>query len=132
MSDQEKENKEFKVTDRRHFHSDGSEKEEKELDSPSPHEVPEGFDPSSETKMPELTFANFILSLASSAQMQLGLTPNPFVGKIEKNLLQAKQTIDLLGLLAEKTKGNLQKEEDQLLQVILSDLRIRFVEEKTK
>ncbi|MBL7685591.1 MAG: DUF1844 domain-containing protein [Deltaproteobacteria bacterium] len=79
-----------------------------------------------------VSFAGFILSLAGSTQMHLGLSVNPFSQKIEKNLVEAKQMIDLLGLLQEKTKNNLSPEESQLLDVILSDLRMRYVEEKQK
>ena len=82
--------------------------------------------------LPEANFANFILSLAGSVQMCLGLAPNPFTGKAEKDLAQAKHSLDLMGMIQEKTKNNLTKEEDQLLQVILSDLRLRYVEETKK
>ena len=60
--------------------------------------------------------------------MQLGLIPDPLTNEQKKNLPQAKQTIDLLTILKDKTKGNLDKEEETLLNDALYDLRIKFVE----
>ncbi|OGQ04978.1 MAG: hypothetical protein A2W61_01435 [Deltaproteobacteria bacterium RIFCSPLOWO2_01_44_7] len=92
---------------------------------------PEAGDPRpKEPKLPPVDFTTFILSLASSVQVHLGLIANPATGKPEKNLELAKQTIDLLGLMEEKTKGNLTSDEGQILQHILHDLRIQFVEAK--
>ena len=79
-------------------------------------------------ELPPVDFIGFILSLASSVQVHLGLVANPTTQKIEKNLDLAKQTIDLLGLLEEKTKGNLTNEEGLLLSHLLTDLRLQFVE----
>ncbi|MFZ5570190.1 MAG: DUF1844 domain-containing protein [Thermodesulfobacteriota bacterium] len=77
--------------------------------------------------MPEITFATFVFSLNSSALVNLGLVEEPTTGKKEKNLLLARQTIDILGMLEKKTKGNLSNEEEQLLKNILHDLRIMYV-----
>ncbi len=139
MSESQKSSPEFKVADHRRFNPDGSEKEAADggqSSSSSQDPSPSTDTPSSKKEsepikdLPAVTFPDFLLSLASSAQMALGLAPNPFTQTVEKNLPYAKQTIDLLGLIAEKTKGNLSKEEDQLLQVILADLRMRYLEEK--
>ncbi|OGP10484.1 MAG: hypothetical protein A2048_01520 [Deltaproteobacteria bacterium GWA2_45_12] len=70
----------------------------------------------------------FVISLASSVQMALGLIANPVTNTTSVNLASAKQTIDILGMLQEKTKGNLSKEEDHLLQQILFELRMQYVE----
>jgi len=79
--------------------------------------------------LPHLDFATFILSLSHSALMHLGEAPHPEGGDAARvNLPLAKQTIDLLGLLEEKTKGNLTGEEERLITQILFDLRMRFVE----
>ncbi len=77
--------------------------------------------------MPEITFATFIFSLNSSALVNLGLVEDPGTGKKTKDLLLAKQTIDILGMLEKKTKGNLANDEEQLLKNILHDLRIMYV-----
>ena len=76
---------------------------------------------------PPITFPTFLISLASSAVFHLGEAPNPETGKVERNLALAKQTIDLLSILQEKTRGNLSKEEEQLLQSLVYDLRLRYV-----
>ncbi|MBK8218479.1 MAG: DUF1844 domain-containing protein [Myxococcales bacterium] len=60
--------------------------------------------------------------------MHLGEAPHPEDGRIEKNLPLAKQNIDLLGLLEEKTKGNLTGDEERLLSQVLFDVRMRYVE----
>ena len=78
--------------------------------------------------LPPVDFTTFIFSLASSVQIHLGLVADPTGGKMEKNLMLAKQTIDLLGLLEEKTKGNLTGEEEKMLQAILHNLRLQFLE----
>jgi hypothetical protein len=78
--------------------------------------------------LPHIDFATFVLSLSHSALMHLGEAPNPETGKVEKNLAMARQSIDLIGMLEEKTKGNLTGEEERLIGQILYDLRMRFVE----
>ncbi len=78
--------------------------------------------------LPHIDFATFILSLSHSALMHLGEAPHPETGKVEKNLPLARQTIDLIGMLEERTKGNLTGEEERLIGQILYDLRMRFVE----
>ncbi len=81
-----------------------------------------------EKELPVLDFATFVLSLSHSALMHLGEAPHPESEKVERNLPLAKQTIDLIGMIEEKTKGNLSGEEERLLGQILSDLRMRYVE----
>lgn len=75
-----------------------------------------------------IDFYTFILSLGSSAFVHLGDAPHPESGKVEPNLLLAKQTIDILGMLEAKTRGNLTAEEHKLLGNLLLDLRLRYVE----
>jgi hypothetical protein len=75
-----------------------------------------------------IDFSTFVVSLASSALVHLGDAPSPETGKLEKQLPQGKQVIDLLGLLQEKTRGNLTENEARLLQALLLDLRLRYVE----
>ena len=75
-----------------------------------------------------ITFSTFLLGLASSALIHLGVAPNPETGKAERDLVLARQSLDLLGMLQEKTRGNLTAEEKQLFDNLLADLRLRFVE----
>lgn len=77
---------------------------------------------------PTITFVGFITSLAHSALIGLGEEADPFTGESRPNLAAAKQTIDLLALLADKTQGNLSADEDGLFQAILTDLRLRYVD----
>jgi len=79
------------------------------------------------TPIPELTFSAFVYSLSTSVLVHLGEIPEPVTDKMEKNLPLAKQTIDILGILQEKTKGNLTPDEENLLNGFLYDLRMRYV-----
>jgi hypothetical protein len=81
-----------------------------------------------EEALPKLDFATFVLSLSHSVLMHLGEAPLPEGEIAQRNLPLARQTIDLLGLLEEKTKGNLTGDEERLLSQVLYDLRMRFVE----
>ena len=76
----------------------------------------------------DVDFTTFILSLSHSALMHLGEAPNPETGGVAQNLPLARQTIDLIAMLEEKTKGNLSGEEERMLGHILYDLRMRYVE----
>jgi hypothetical protein len=78
--------------------------------------------------LPSIDFATFILSLSHSALMHLGEVPDPDTNETRVDLSIAKQNIDILGLLDEKTKGNLTGDEERLLSQVLFDLRMRFVE----
>jgi hypothetical protein len=88
----------------------------------------EAYQQASQThcEIPPIDFTTFVLSLSTQALMQLGEVKDPD-GQVAQDLMMARQTIDLLGLLESKTKGNLTGEEEQLLQQILYDLRMRFV-----
>lgn len=84
-------------------------------------------DESDET-LPRVDFSTFILSLSHSALMHLGEAPDPESGQLGKNLPLARQTIDLIAMLEEKTKGNLTGDEERLIGQILFDLQIRLSE----
>lgn len=79
-------------------------------------------------ELPQITFSMFLMSLSTSALVHLGEEPNPETQKTEVDLALAKQNIDILGLLEDKTKGNLTGEEERLLAQALFDLRMRYVE----
>ncbi len=79
-----------------------------------------------------LSFAAFVLSLASTAAIHFGDLPDPTSGgKAEPNLAGAAQMIEILALLDQKTRGNLTAEERQVLEQVLYELRLRFVEAST-
>lgn len=85
--------------------------------------LPEVGDP-----MPPLDFTTFVLSLSTSALMHLGLAEGPDGVPHEPSLPLARQTIDLVALLQEKTRGNLTGSEERLLSQVLHDLRMNFIE----
>ena len=76
----------------------------------------------------EASFPLFITSLATQALVQMGQIESPITGKKEKNLQEARYTIDILGIIEEKTKGNLENDEARLLRSVLYDLRMHYVE----
>ncbi len=77
---------------------------------------------------PQLDFFNYIASLGFQTMIFLGEMPNPITNKAEKNLKQAKFLIDTLVILRDKTKGNLSKEEDDLLNGSIYELQLRYVD----
>ena len=81
-------------------------------------------------KLPVIDFSTFIFSLNSSALVHLGVIADPTTGQTSQNLVVAKQTIDILGMLEEKTRGNLDEEESNLLTHMLHDLRLQYVKQK--
>lgn len=82
--------------------------------------------------LPEVSFATFILSLSSSALLHLGEIPDPVSQRSETDLPMAKQIIDTIGMLQEKTKNNLDTEEERLVNTLLYDLRMRYVQKCKK
>jgi hypothetical protein len=80
------------------------------------------------TELPAIDFSTFILSLSHSALVHMGDAPLPDGQPAERDLSLARQTIDLLGILQEKTRNNLTGEEERLLDQALYDLRLRFIE----
>ena len=82
--------------------------------------------------LPGIDFATFILSLSHSALMHLGEVPDPETNAVQVELALAKQNVDILGMLEEKTKGNLTGDEERLLAQVLFDLRMRYVEKSKK
>jgi hypothetical protein len=78
---------------------------------------------------PALSFSGFVLSLASTAAIHFGDLPDPLTGERSAlNLAGAAQMIEILALLDQKTRGNLTAEERQILEQVLYELRLRFVE----
>lgn len=133
MSEQDK--KGFTVKDRRVFSADEQAMpEDKPAASEPPPSKPEPTADSGsgrgQAPLPQINFPTFIASLNASALVHLGVIEDPVSGKAEKNLPTAKQTIDILSMLQQKTAGNLTADEDSMLKSILYDLRVLFVKEK--
>lgn len=79
-------------------------------------------------ELPAVDFLNLVVSMSHSALLHLGDAPDPVTGAREKDLPLARQTIDLLAMLQEKTHGNLTGDEERVLTQAIYDLRMRFVE----
>jgi len=147
MAENEEKDKGFKVTDRRISYSEedlGEEKKKEEAETasrapeqktPEPPSAaagePTGKEEAPKGGYPPVDFTQFVLSLGSSAMLQLGEAPHPADGQYHTDIEGARQTIDILGMLEEKTRGNLNREEENLLKNILADLRIRFVKKQS-
>jgi hypothetical protein len=98
---------------------------------PKPASVDSGADPGEEADSTAVDdpagFPNFVLSIASNAASSLGMMEHPVTGKREVDLELGKHWIDVLGMLQQKTHGNLLPQEQQILEGLLSDLRMQFV-----
>lgn len=77
--------------------------------------------------LPEVSFSTFIVSLASSALVQLGEVPDPASGACGLDLPLARHSIDVLEMLRQKTVGNLDADENQLLESLIYELRLKYV-----
>lgn len=115
------EKKGFKVVDKRFF------AREDRGETPSGGKVKEPPKEAKEEVLPKVTFSSFIYSLSTTCLVHLGEVPDPTTSQRQKNLALAKQTIDVLEMLAEKTKGNLTEEEEGLLRALLTELRVCYV-----
>ena len=127
MADSEQKTGNFTVTDRRPFDPTGERKSETPV---APEEDAGSSRPAQEStrSLPPADFATLVLSLGSSAVMYLGQSEGPDGKRPASNLPMAKHAIDLLTVLEDKTKGNLSSEEEQILESLLLDLRLRYVE----
>ena len=80
-------------------------------------------------EQPGISFAGFVISLATTAAVHFGDIPDPNTGeRMEADLIAAHQMIDLISLLQEKTKGNLTTDEAKLVDDLLYELRMRYVQ----
>lgn len=140
----------LKVTDRRKFNFDGSVREGVELEKETPKpkieepkvELPqpepivdEAFEEETDLNEDELpgadnpaSFVNFLSTLATNAAASLGAMPHPVTGQRSVDLESGKYWIEVLGMLKEKTQNNLHPQEQALLDGILGDLRMQFVQ----
>ena len=133
MSEEEMKGEGFTIRDKRSFDSKGevkeeSEKTEKEEGAVKEEKEQEQQEKDGFTPLLEVNFSSFILSLGSSILLHLGEIPDPQSGEKKKDLALAKQSVDIISMLKEKTKGNLTEEEEKLLEHLLYDLRMRFVQ----
>ena len=142
----------FKVADRRKFNADGSLKEGVTLEPEKPRSEPKPAIPASDVSATEIaeasisdddavdddteipgaddpaSFVNFLSTLATNAAASLGAVPHPATGKRSLDLDTGKYWLDILGMLRDKTKGNLHSQESRLLEGLLADLRMQYVQ----
>ncbi|MBI1862152.1 MAG: DUF1844 domain-containing protein [Deltaproteobacteria bacterium] len=107
----------FKVVDKRH----SAEKAETKGEGFTAKQPPTGAPD-------EVDFSTFCLSLATGALINMGIAPDPITKKTQKNLEMAKQNIDILGMIRDKTRGNLSTDESKLIESLLAEVRLRFVD----
>ncbi len=140
---EKEEDRGFVVKDRRRVSMEGAEAEPaapvgesaQKQEEKAPGREPDQASMEEEARhipMPAVTLATFVWSLSSSALVHLGEVPDPMSQEVRVDLPLAKQVIDTLGMLQEKTKGNLDAEEDRLLKTLLYDLRLRYVQKSGK
>jgi hypothetical protein len=136
----------FVIKDRRRFDDSGEARPETpreqapaktqeskpEAQAAEPRQDEKAQGTSTEQSFPELNFSTFVFSLGTSAMYHFGDFPDPVTKKAERNLEAAKQTIDILAILKDKTKGNLSEDEERLLESLLYELRMRYVRETVK
>jgi len=133
----------FRVIDRRRFDADGEERVPggESATSAAGAEIPgaaagqgpgfvlhEAPDDTASSPVPEANLSSLFLGLSTQALLHLGEIPDPESGEAARDLPSARSLIDLLAVLRDKTRGNLDAEEARLLDRILYDLRMRFVE----
>ncbi len=146
MSEKEEkeESKGFKVQDRRRFSAEGELKPEFSQAAEESAEPPKEAQRAASVAQPppspaatashgaeagpEMTFASFLVGLSAQVLIHLGEVPDPASGEIHRDLGGAEQLIDLIGILQEKTRGNLDTGEASMLEAILFDLRMKYVE----
>lgn len=135
--DEKQEGKGFTVQDRRRFSPETGEAREDAAEaqeaapqvSQQPTAAQERVDSTAQASaLPEIDFSTFIISLSTQVLMHLGEIANPVSGKVEADISVAKQMIDILAMLNEKTRGNLNPSEAQMMESILFDLRMKYVE----
>ncbi|MGD9160374.1 MAG: DUF1844 domain-containing protein [Desulfobacteraceae bacterium] len=128
----ETEDKGFTVRDRRSFDEEGDIKDEKETTgAKEPEQQTKEEQKETESTqappLPEVNFNSLIFSLSSSALLHIGEIADPQTGEKRVDLPMAKHSIDIISMLKDKTKGNLDNEEQQFIDNILTDLRLRYV-----
>lgn len=129
MDEDKEEGRGFRVTDRRRFAETGDAREAAPAAPPADDQpAPEPRQAAPAHAEEPVTFVTFVLGLSTQALLHLGEIENPITRAVERDLGAAKQVIDILGILREKTRNNLEASEENLLDSILYDLRMRYVE----
>src|SRR4029453_13465860 len=134
MDEEKDSSRGFRVTDRRRFSDEGEARDADEapgeVSEPAPPSEPAPDTARGAPRAPEepVNFSTFVLGLSTQALLHLGEIEDPAVGRLERDLPPAKHMIDILGILRDKTRGNLEQAEERLLEAVLYDLRMKYVE----
>jgi len=131
MADDKEERRGFQVRDRRRFSDSGEARPDVAEETAEPPPRPAAAESAAPGAAPAdepVTFSTFVLGLSTQALLHLGEIPNPMTRVLERDLGAAKHVIDILGVLREKTRSNLEPGEESLLDSVLYDLRMRYVE----
>ena len=122
------EEKGFVIKDKRSLDDKGELKEEGQEEKIKGEKKEEPTkEESQRIPLPEVSLSSLVFSLSSSALLHLGEIADPQTGEKKEDFALAKHSIDTIGMLKDKTKGNLTEEEDKFLESILTDLRWRYV-----
>ena len=134
MEESEEKGKGFKVQDRRRFDAEGEARSDAEAQEPptaaaqaAPEPPPPPLPPGPDEHV-EMSFSTFLVGLSTEALAALGEMPDPVTGQRRRDLGAARQFIDIIGILRDKTRGNLDREEQNLIEAILFELRMKYVE----
>lgn len=138
--EEEKKEKGFVIKDKRIFDESGearkeeSKKEETTADAKTEEKPPEkdSQERAQEEYLPDVTFSSFVFSLSTTVMYHFGDFPDPVTKKAQRNLTAAKQTIDILNMIKNKTVGNLDNNEKEMLEGMLYELMMRYVKEMAK
>jgi hypothetical protein len=123
----------FTINDKRHFTSEGEVRKDstpegaREATPPATGAGAPPAEPGSPGVEERIDFPSYLLTYYTQGLVLLGEVPNPYTNKKEENLEAARHTIDILTMLQEKTRGNLDREEQQLLDSVLYELRMKFM-----
>jgi len=131
MADDKEERRGFQVRDRRRFSDSGEARPDVAEETAEPPPRPAAAESAAPGAAPAdepVTFSTFVLGLSTQALLHLGEIPNSLTHALEPDLGAAKHVIDILGILQEKTRSNLEPGEESLLDSVLYDLRMRYVE----
>jgi len=131
----------FKITDKRSFSEDGELRSETAAEETPAQGKTESSAPAGDTRSPreapseesaKIDFPSYILSYYTQGLVLLGEVPNPYTNKKEEDLDGARHIVDIVTMLQEKTKGNLAKEEERLVESVLYELRMKFMAKTNK
>jgi hypothetical protein len=147
MPEEDEKDTGFTVKDRRRFDAEGDTRDVEEGAAASPGEPetppaqeapPAAADENTVAEEPaedgagelgQLTFSGFVIGLAQQAFMFLGVIPDPQSAVVHKDLMQARAMIDIIEMLRDKTRGNLEEVEERMMEEMLEELHLQYVRE---